>query len=395
MFDIKKFCDKIRTKVYIMSLVKTENEEVIFKETFFNDLPPHKNIETVTIMRQVVKSSRALSELDNKAARLPNQDILISNMALSEAKDSSAIENIVTTNDLLYKANVTPEENVDPMTKEVRDYNKALWLGIDLIKHKPLGENIFVQLVQTIKHNTAGLRKTPGTVIKNVKTGEILHVPPQTEIGIKAKLSNLEKFLYEKDYDAIDPLIKMAIMHYQFECIHPFNDGNGRTGRIANILWLVQEGLLHRPILFLSKYYLDHRSEYYERLKRVTQNEEWEEWILYVLKSVEETAKNTSLTIDKILNARNQYKDELFKYFRKISSSDLVDVVFSSPYFRIENFLDKIPTYSRQTASKHLNMLCQPYDRDDGTKGQLLTVQKVGRENIYFNQILFEILSRN
>ncbi len=378
-----------------MTYIKTENEDIVFEETCFNDLPPHKDIETVAIMRQAIKASRALSELDNKAARLPNQDILISSMVLSEAKDSSAIENIVTTNDLLYKANVTPEERVDPITKEVRDYNKALWLGMDLINERLLGENIFVKLVQTIKHNTAGLRKTPGTVIKNIKTGEILHVPPQTEMGIKAKLANLEKFLYAEDYNHIDPLIKMAIMHYQFECIHPFNDGNGRTGRIANILWLVQEGLLHRPILFLSKYYLDHRTEYYERLKMVTQNEEWEEWILYVLKSVEETAKNTSLMIDNILKARNQYKDELAKHFRKIYSADLVDAVFSSPYFRIENFLEKTPTLSRQTASKHLNMLCQPYDREDGTKGQLLTVQKVGRENIYFNQILFEILTRN
>lgn len=382
-------------RVYIMSYIKTETESIILKETIFNELPPNKDIETLSIMRHVVAASRALSELDNKAARLPNQDILISNMALSEAKNSSAIENIVTTNDLLYKADVTLEQNLDPMTKEVRDYNKALWLGMDLISQKPLGENIFVKLVQTIKHNTAGLRKTAGTVIKNIGTGEILHVPPQTEGEIKAKLANLEHFLYHAEFDDIDPLIKMAVMHYQFECIHPFNDGNGRTGRIANILWLVQEKLLQRPILFLSKYYLDNRAEYYEKLKNVTQNNEWEEWIVYVLKSVEETAKNTSMMIDTILNARNQYREELFKYFKKIYSSDLLDVVFSSPYFRLENFLDKIPTFSRQTASKHLNMLCQPYDRDDGTKGQLLTVQKVGRENIYFNQVLFEILTRN
>ena len=245
-----------------MDILKTEYENILLKETTVHDLPPDQNIETTLIMRHVVKASRALSELDNKAARLPNQDILISNMVLSEARDSSAIENIVTTNDLLYKADVTPEHFLDPMTKEVRDYNKALWLGMRLIKEKLLGEGVFIKLVQAIKHNTAGLRKTSGTVIKNIATGEIVHVPPQTEEGIQKKLSNLEKFLYNEEYKEIDPLIKMAVLHYQFECIHPFHDGNGRTGRIINILWLVQERLLHRPILFLSKYYLDNKAEY-------------------------------------------------------------------------------------------------------------------------------------
>lgn len=376
-----------------MDILKTEHENILLKETTVHDLPPEQNIETTLIMRHVVKASRALSELDNKAARLPNQDILISNMVLSEARDSSAIENIVTTNDLLYKADVTPEHFLDPMTKEVRDYNKALWLGMSLIKEKLLGEGVFIKLVQAIKHNTAGLRKTSGTVIKNIATGEIVHVPPQTEEGIQKKLSNLEKFLYNEEYKEIDPLIKMAVLHYQFECIHPFHDGNGRTGRIINILWLVQERLLHRPILFLSKYYLDNKAEYYERLKNVTTNNDWEQWIVYVLKSIEETAKNTSLMIDKILLARNMYKEELQKYFRKIYSADLLDVIFSSPYFRLENFSVVFPVISRQTASKHLNMLCQEYEREDGTKGQLLTVQKSGRENIYFNQVLFEILT--
>jgi Fic family protein len=376
-----------------MDILKTEHENILLKETTVHDLPPDQDIETTLIMRHVVKASRALAELDNKAARLPNQDILISNMVLSEARDSSAIENIVTTNDLLYKADVTPEHFLDPMTKEVRDYNKALWLGMRLIKEKLLGEGVFINLVQAIKHNTAGLRKTSGTVIKNIATGEIVHVPPQTEEGIQKKLSNLEKFLYNEEYKEIDPLIKMAVLHYQFECIHPFHDGNGRTGRIINILWLVQEKLLHRPILFLSKYYLDNKAEYYEKLKNVTTNNDWEQWIVYVLKSIEETAKNTSLMIDKILLARNMYKEELQKYFRKIYSADLLDVIFSSPYFRIENFSGVFPVISRQTASKHLNMLCQEYEREDGTKGQLLTVQKSGRENIYFNQVLFEILT--
>lgn len=378
-----------------MDNVKTveELEALGLKETLLADLPPQIELETPRIMRAVVRASRALAALDSMAARLPNQDILTSNLALSEAQDSSAIENIVTTNDLLYKADITPEQNLDPMTKEVRDYNHALWLGIELIKTKPLSANILVQLVQVIKHNTAGIRRNPGTVIKNMATGEIVHVPPQTEGAILGKLSNLEKFLYEPEYEHIDPLIKMAVMHYQFECIHPFNDGNGRVGRIANILWLVQEGLLNRPILFLSRYYLNHRAEYYEKLKNVTLHGAWEDWILYILDSVEETAKYTYSRIEKILATRDFYKNELAEHFHKVASIELLETIFSAPYFRLENMMKRAKSISRQTASKHLGLLTQPYARKDGTTNQLLTVQKVGRENIYFNQALFEILT--
>ena len=219
---------------------------------------------------------------------------------------------------------------------------------------------------------------------------QIFMAPPYKMVP--TLIDNLFNWMNEVK-NTINPLILSSIFHYEFVFIHPFHDGNGRTGRIINILWLVQERLLHRPILFLSKYYLDNKAEYYERLKNVTTNNDWEQWIVYVLKSIEETAQNTSLMIDKILLARNMYKEELQKYFRKIYSADLLDVIFSSPYFRIENFSGVFPVISRQTASKHLNMLCQEYEREDGTKGQLLTVQKSGRENIYFNQVLFEILT--
>ena len=357
------------------------------------DLPPDVDLESKSIMRQLVKATRALAELDNKAAQLPNQDILISNIVLSEARDSSAIENIVTTNDLLYKANVMPEPNVDPVTKEVRDYNGALWLGMELIKQKPLSESIFVKLVQEIKHNTAGIRKTPGTVVKNITTGEVLYVPPQSEVEIKQKLKNLEEFLYGVRFMDLDPLIKMAVMHYQFESIHPFGDGNGRTGRISNILWLVQEGLLHRPILFLSKYYLEHRAEYYEGFQKIHISGEWENWIVYILKSVEQTAKYTTYLIDRILSARIEYKKELQNKFSNIYSHELLEAIFSSPYFRIENLVNNLGI-SRQTASKYLKILSSSYIDKSGNLKQLLTVQRVGRDNIYFNQTLFEILTR-
>lgn len=374
--------------------IKTAVEQItgINISTKLPDLPPDFDLESKPIMRQLVKATRALAELDNKAALLPNQDILISNIALSEARDSSAIENIVTTNDLLYKANITPEPNVDPITKEIRDYNNALWLGVELIKRKPLSESIFVKLVQVIKHNTAGIRQTPGTVVKNNTTGEILHIPPQTEIEIKQKLKNLEYFLYDKKFSDIDPLIKMAVMHYQFESIHPFNDGNGRTGRIANILWLVQEKLLHRPILFLSKYYLEHRTEYYAGIQNIHTDSEWEYWIVYVLKSVEQTAKDTTDLIDRILSARAEYKLQLKNNFSNIYSHELLDAIFSSPYFRTENLTSTLEI-TRQTASKYLKKLSIPYVDTYGNNKQLLTVQHVGRDNIYFNQVLFEILT--
>jgi len=377
-----------------MSDIKTiENITSALQETFIPNLPPKVDIETANIMRHVIKASRALSALDSNAKRLPNQFILNSSLVLSEARDSSAIENIVTTNDLLYQSDITPEQNLDPTTKEVKNYNRALWVGMELIQKKPLSESIFVRLVQEIKQNTNGIRKTPGTVIRNVVTGQNVHVPPQSEAEIHEKISNLEHFLYDAQYTQIDPLIKMAVMHYQFEAIHPFNDGNGRTGRIVNILWLVQEKLLTYPILFLSRYYLEHRTEYYERLQAVTQNNDWEQWIIYILKSIEETAKYTSDLIEQILSAREFYKTELTKYFKKISSIELLDTIFASPYFRIENLLKNAPCTTRQTAAKHLNLLTKPYMRDDGKENQLLSVKRIGRENIYFNRLLFSILT--
>lgn len=366
-------------------------KDVELKETFLPDLPPLCNIESLNIMRYAILATRELERLNSKALLLPNQDILISSIALSEAKDSSEIENIITTNDLLYKMDIASENDLDSSAKEVRDYNKALWLGIELIKKRPLAQNIFIKIVQAIKHNTAEIRKTKGTVIKNVKTGEVIHVPPQGEKDITDKLSNLEYFLYDNKFKDIDPLIKMAVMHYQFESIHPFLDGNGRTGRIINILWLVQEGLLNKPILFLSRYYLKHKNEYYKKLQLVTKKQDWEGWIIFILKSVIETSKNTSLLIDKILNARNYYKNELKSNFKKIYSAELLDVIFSSPYFRIENLQKKMPELSRQTASKYLSILSKEYD--NGKK--LINMEKIGRQNIYFNKILFDILTSN
>lgn len=356
-------------------------------------LPPSSDIETKAILRKAIAANRVLAELKNKADHLANQDILISSIVLTEARDSSEIENIVTTADSLYKASVTPEIQLDSNTKEVRSYNRALWQGMKMIQERPLSTNTFISIVQEIKQNTAGIRTVPGTVLKNPATDEVVYTPPSGENVIRDKLKNLEDFLYSPQYAEIDPLIKLAVMHYQFEAIHPFADGNGRTGRIINILWLVQEKLLNRPILFLSKYFLNHKEEYYNGLRKVTSAGEWERWILYVLDAVEQTARNTGELIDKIIAARIACKDELLAYFPKIYSLDLVETIFSAPYFRMESYLQKNPTISRQTASKHLHQLCSPYKRTDNTTTQMLKMYRQGRENIFFNQAMFDILS--
>jgi len=380
-----------------MSGIKTELEQQNAANYTPNNnlapLPPSVDIETRAILRRAIAANRALADLKNKADHLSNQDILVSSIALTEARDSSEIENIVTTADLLYRADITPDTMLDPNTKEIRSYNRALWHGMEMIGKRPLSTNIFISIVQEIKQNTAGIRNIPGTVLKNPITNEIVYAPPVGENIIREKLKNLENFLYQPEYAEIDPLIKLAVMHYQFEAIHPFMDGNGRTGRIINILWLVQEKLLNRPILFLSKYFLNHREEYYNGLRNVTSNSEWEKWILYILDAVEQTAHNTRELIDRIITARNLCKDDLQKYFSKIYSLDLVETIFSAPYFRMENYLHKNPTVSRQTAAKYLHLLCEPYKRADGTTTQMLKLFRQGRENIYFNKAMFDILN--
>jgi len=376
--------------------IKTEIEQNTSNYAPNNNLallPPSSDIETKAILRKTIAANRTLAGLKNKADLLTNQDILISSIVLAEARDSSEIENIVTTADSLYKASVTPETQLDANTKEVRSYNRALWRGMKMINERPLSTNIFINVVQEIKQDTAGIRAIPGTVLKNPATGEIVYTPPSGENVIRDKLKNLEDFLYLPQYAEIDPLIKLAVMHYQFEAIHPFADGNGRTGRIINILWLVQEKLLNRPILFLSKYFLSHKEEYYNGLRKVTSDGEWEKWILYVLDAVEQTARDTGELIDKIIAARKACKDELQTYFPKIYSLDLVETIFSAPYFRMENYLQKNPTISRQTASRHLHQLCSPYKRKDNITAQILKIYRQGRENIFFNKAMFEILS--
>ncbi|MBP6409224.1 MAG: Fic family protein, partial [Fusobacteriaceae bacterium] len=264
-------------------------------------LPPEGDIESKTVLKQLNKATRALAELKAYAEVIPNKEILISTIALQEAKASSEIENIITTNDSLYKAMATTESKIDANTKEVLQYREALWYGVKLIEEKELiTTNMIIEIQQILEGNRGGIRKLPGTALKNALTGETVYTPPSGEELIRKLLANLEE--YYNIPDDIDSLIKLAVTHYQFEAIHPFYDGNGRTGRILNILYLLKEGLLDSPILYLSSYIIRNKKEYYEFLNKVTKDNDWESWIIYMLKAIEFTSKETLRTAKEIKN---------------------------------------------------------------------------------------------
>ena len=312
----------------------------------FNDLPllpPQVDIETKTILKKAIAANRALANLNGLASAIPNEDILLNGIVLQEARLSSEIENIVTTNDDLYRAAADMKLSVSHEAKEVLRYREALWHGFNAIKKRPLSTNLFVDIVSIIRGVDVGVRRVPGTTIANAKTGEAIYTPPESELIIREKLTNLENFMHAED--SIDPLIKLAILHYQFEAIHPFTDGNGRTGRIINILFLVEKGLLKNPILFLSHYILQTKSNYYEGLRNITEKGAWENWILYMLTAIEITAIETQGKVLAILDAMEETKKEMQKNAPSIYSKDLLEV------------LEDAGIAKRQTAANYLQTL--------------------------------------
>jgi len=297
---------------------------------------------------------------------------------------SSEIENIVTTNDELYKAFSSDKKVTDPNTKEVLHYQDALWYGYTELKDKPLlTTNLFISLVNIIKENTSGIRKHTGTKIVNSKD-EVIYTPPEGEEVIRAKLYNLEKFI-DTDEDEIDPLIKMAVIHYQFEAIHPFPDGNGRAGRILNILYLIQKGLIDLPILYLSKYIIEHKNDYYKLLRLVTEEGNWESWILYVLNAIESTAVYTQNKIDAVYKLMHETSEEIKKKLPKIHTKDLIEIIFQLPYTKIK-FIENAGLAGRKTASSYLSTL-----EEHG----FLKSFKVGVERIYINDAFYKLLIKN
>lgn len=340
------------------------------------------DLKTPKILETLNEASRSLAELKGFANSIPNQHILINAITINEAKDSSAIENIVTTHDSIYKV-LTESGFKEDAAKEVVDYRSAIWRGYEIIKEKEfISTNVLVELHAMIEPNKTGIRKTPGTKLVNSKTGEIIYTPPQSESEIRDLLKNLEDYINTED--ETDPLIKMALIHYQFESIHPFYDGNGRTGRILNVLYLVLNKLLDSTILYLSNYINKNKDEYYRLFTEFRENNNYEDWIIYILKGIEETSKNTIELIRKIQEEMESYKNEFIEKLPKIYSDELLDSLFFEVYTRI-NYIEDRCGVTRQTAATYLNQLV-----DVG----LLEYEKVGRESIYKNTRLIDLLRK-
>ena len=353
----------------------------------YNDLPklpPTADLETPTVLKKAISANRELAELKGKAGIIPNQGILINSLILQEAKASSEIENVITTNDKLFEAFSAGDKNYDPQTKEVLRYRQALWTGFNQLKDRPLSTNLFLDIVQTIKINESGIRKSTGTIIGNPNTGKIIYTPPEREKVIRDLLGNLESFIHSNDKD-LDPLIKMAVVHYQFEAIHPFGDGNGRTGRIINILYLVLEELLTLPVLYLSGYIINRKGDYYKLLRNVTEEEDWESWIMFMLEAIEKTAKETTSKIEAINTLLQKTIEEAKdKLPDRVYSKELIELLFEQPYCKIKFLVDK-GIAQRQTAGDYLNEL-----EDIG----ILESKKSGREKLYLNTALYKLLSQ-
>ena len=348
------------------------------------EMLPYKNVNLKTnkILEQLTLSSRALAELKGYANTIPNMHILINAVTINEAKDSSAIENIVTTHDDIYKV-LTESGYKEENAKEVVDYRNAIWAGYEQIKKDGfINTNTIVKIQGIIEHNNAGIRKLPGTELKNSLTGETIYTPPQNEEEIRDYLRNLEKFINNNE-DGIDPLIKVCLIHYQFESIHPFYDGNGRTGRILNILYLVLNNLIDSPILYLSNYINKTKQEYYKLFNEVRNNNNFEDWILYILKGIEITSKETITLIGKIQNEMKNYKEEFRTKLPKIYSKELLESLFYEVYTKIA-YIEKACGVTRLTATSYLNQL-----EEIG----LLESEKIGREKIYKNLRLIKLLS--
>jgi Fic family protein len=346
-------------------------------------LPLNKDIETKAVLRKTALAHKALAELKGMISSIPNENILLETLTLQEARESSAIENIISTIDEVYQSNLFANQFVSPAAKEVHMYAHALKTGFKLVKKMGLlTNNHILQIQSEVEMNSAGFRKIPGTKLLNDKTGKVVYTPPQDADTILSLMNNLETFINDDSVMDIDPLIKMAIIHHQFESIHPFYDGNGRTGRIINILYLVQKQLLHLPVLYMSRYIIRHKNDYYRLLQEVREKEEWEEWLLFMLDGVEQTAIESVKLISALKKLMQDYKQLIRLNLPKMYSQDLINNLFKYPYTKIE-FIQKDLQVSRNTAIRYLEAL---------VGNGLLIKHKLGRENFYLNQKLFTLL---
>lgn len=350
----------------------------------YNDLPllpPDVDIETRPVLKACITARVALAELKSAANLIPNQAMLINSLPLLEAQASSEIENIVTTSDQLFRFSGLIDQ-ADVATKEALRYRTALFEGFKSLDKRPLCTATAELICSTIKDRSMTIRKVPGTALQNDRSGSVIYTPPVGETVIRDLLSNWEKFIHS--YHEVDPLIRLAVAHYQFEAIHPFTDGNGRTGRIINSLFLIQEGLLNLPILYLSRYIIRNKSDYYKLLLGVTSGRQWEEWLLYIISGVQETALWTIAKISAIKSLQEHTAEYVRNVLPKIYSRELVDLIFEQPYCRIANLVER-DVAKRQTASEYLKALC-----DIG----VLAEQSAGREKIFIHAKLLNLLTR-
>ena len=345
-------------------------------------LPPTAEVETRRVLKQCITARAALAELKQAAELIPNQGVLINALPLLEAQASSEIENIITTSDRLFQYQNAGEQ-ADPATREALRYSSALLEGFALLKQTPLNTRTAEQVCTRIKGAEMRVRRIPGTTLTNQATGEVIYTPPVGEDLLRSKLANWELFMHEAR--EIDPLVRMAVGHYQFEAIHPFTDGNGRTGRVLNSLFLIQEDLLTLPILYLSRHMMKSKDEYYRLLLNVTRNEAWEPWILYVLTGVEDTARWTTAKIAASRDLSALTAAYVKQAAPKIYSRELVDLIFDLPYCRIQNLVEK-NIAGRQAASRYLKQLV-----DIG----VLEERAVGREKLFIHPKLLQLLTRD
>lgn len=357
-------------------------------EYLIPQLPLPFDIETKAVLKQLNNANRRLAELKGVALTIPNENILISTLTLQEAKDSSEVENIVTTQDDLYQgaAAALSDYVINAATKEVLNYREALEHGFHLVKSKGvLTSSVIKEIQKMLEHNSAGFRSVPGTALKR-SDGKVVYTPPQDKQSILNLMDNLERFINDNDFSDLDPLIKLAIIHHQFESIHPFYDGNGRTGRIICVLFLVLTGRLDLPILYLSRYITHNKGEYYRliqaiRDKNEDNSEEWEAWIMFMLKGIEETAIETTRLVKGISKLMAEFKNILKPKFGKQYRHELLNNLFFHPYTKVE-FLEKELMVSRATATRYLN---------DIVNLGLLEKIKIGKSHYYMNTPLMNL----
>jgi Fic family protein len=346
-------------------------------------LPNIGDIETRLVLKKLARAHQALAELKGVAASMPNQTILVSTLSLQEAKDSSEIENIITTHDDLYRSDNVSRDFVTLAAKEVHNYAHALREGFEHVRQTGLITlNDILTIQAGIEENRAGFRKLPGTALKNDQTGETVYTPPQHPDEIVRLMTNLEYFINDNTLCDWDPLTKMAVIHHQFESIHPFYDGNGRTGRVINILYLVQQDLLNSPVLYLSRFINQHKADYYRLLQSVRDTGEWEEWLLFMLEGVEQTAMQTTTLVINIKVLMQQVKHRLRAELPKIYSQDLINNLFRHPYTKIDFVMTELMVH-RNTAVKYL---------DELVRIGLLSKHKLGKDNYYLNDALYAVL---